>query len=91
MQICAHSNQTHYDERGEHRKLASRCVLLVLCHIRNAGTWRFKVRDTKNLAIDLEDGGEVRVVGHQVNLQRIVDQQVAVSIPIAQLYCDMPW
>ena len=21
----------------------------------------------------------------------IVDQKVAVSIPIAQLYCDMPW
>ena len=77
--------------RGEHRKLASRCVLLVLCHIHNAGTWRLKVRYTKNLAIDLEDGGEVRVVGHQVNLQRIVDQKVAVSIPIAQLYCDMPW
>ena len=40
-------------------------------------------------AIDLEDGGEVRVVGHQVNLQRTVDQKVAVSIPIAQLYCDI--
>ena len=76
--------------RGEHRKLASRCVLLVLCHIHNAGTWRLKVRYTKNLAIDLEDGGEVRVVGDQVNLQS-TDDETAVSVPVAQLYYDMPW
>ena len=77
--------------RGEHRQLAGRGVLLVFCHIHDTGTRRLEVRDAENLAIHLQDGGEVRVVGHQVNLQRTVDQKVAVSIPIAQLYCDMPW
>ena len=62
---------------GEHRQLAGRGVLLVFCHIHNTGTRRLEVRDAENLAIHLEDGGEVRVVGDQVNLQSTDDETVS--------------
>ena len=62
---------------GEHRQLAGRGVLLVFCHIHDTGTRRLEVRDAENLAIHLEDGGEVRVVGHQVDLP---NAEMAMSI-----------
>ena len=68
MRASAHSNMRLNMMRGEHRQLAGRGVLLVFCHIHDTGTRRLEVRDAENLAIHLQDGGEVRVVGHQVDL-----------------------
>jgi hypothetical protein len=50
------------------RELAGLGVLLELREVGNTGPWRLIVRNTENLAIDVEDGREVWVLGDELGL-----------------------